>query len=74
MYVCLECGRVFDKPIIWIEPYGQEFTGSPCCHGTYTTAYNCDCCGEIITDDYFKIGDARYCQDCCIKYELGDED
>ena len=82
MFVCCECGEIFFEPIRWKEDRGEcfgfssyeELSGSPCCYGEYTTAYECDCCGEIIQSNYVKIGDKRYCDNCFLNYELGEED
>ena len=35
MYRCCDCGSVFDEPIEWTEPHGEQFTGSPCCFDGY---------------------------------------
>ena len=71
MFVCLECGNVFDEDeiVYWTERHGLEYggeswSGSPCCKGSYVDAYKCDCCGEWITDTYVEIDDQRYCEDC----------
>lgn len=81
LFVCIECGHLFEKPLMWKEDMGEyfgfptyeEYWGSPCCYGNYTEAKLCDKCGEWIADDYFKIGNQRYCQNCCHQYELGEE-
>jgi hypothetical protein len=80
LFVCLECGYVFEDPIIWEElyPYGEGYAGKkmsgcPSCYGAYTKAYRCDCCDEWIVDDYIKIEDKRYCQECYQSVELGRE-
>ena len=71
MYICLECGQVFDKPDHWVEKHGlhcppyEEWSGCPYCRGAFTEAYRCDCCGEWInTETYVEIGDEKYCEDC----------
>ena len=82
MFVCKECGTIFSDPVKWREDMGEcfgfptykEYKGSPCCYGNYTEAKKCNECDEWITDDYFKVGNHRYCQDCCIAYELREED
>ena len=79
-YVCLECQCVFDEPEFYVETHGfshgpyEEWHGCPKCSGAYTTAYECDCCGELIISDYVKIGDKRYRDNCFVSYELGEED
>ena len=81
LFVCVECGKVFSHPVKWKEDRGEyfgfpayeEYWGSPCCYEDYVEAKSCDECGEWITDDYFKIGNQRYCQNCCRQYELGEE-
>lgn len=78
MYVCVE-GHIFEEPRKYIEQHGldtppyEEFSVCPCCGETYTEAYNCDCCGEYITGRYIKVDHKRYCDDCYITYEIGDE-
>ena len=72
-YVCLECGCVFDEDDILhlydthgldFGPY-EHYACSPCCRESYVDAYECDCCGEIITtDQYVEIDDKKYCWDC----------
>ena len=57
MYVCAECGSVFDVPYTWTEPYGQEFAGSPCCHENFDEAEFCEC-GNI-KEPYHE-----YCSQC----------
>lgn len=82
MFVCIDCGRVFEDSIHWKENIGEhfgfpayeEFSGCPYCNGAYTEAYRCDCCEEWIVDDYYKTDDGqRYCEDCIRKIRLGDE-
>lgn len=81
-FVCLECGEVFDKPIELKDDRGEcfgfpayeNFSVCPYCHGAYTEAHRCDCCGEWITDDYIKVGNERFCNNCFLHYDLGDED
>ena len=79
-FVCIECRSIFQEPIYWEETHGldsppyEKFSGCPMCHGAYTETYECDCCGDPITDDYIKIEDKRYCQECCQTVELGEED
>ena len=82
MFVCLNCGDVFDEPIRWKEYLGERFgehvyeylTGSPCCKHGYEEAYKCDCCDDWIVDGYIKTDDGhRYCENCILHYELGEE-
>ena len=79
MWICLDCYELFEDPVHWEERHGletppfEQINGSPCCYAAYTEAHRCGCCGKWISDDYFKIGDERYCQDCCQYYILGSE-
>lgn len=82
MYVCLECGNVFDEDEVscWVETHGldhgpyEHLSGCPSCRGAYTEAYTCDACGEYInTETYVQIGDQRYCENCFITRTLGEE-
>ena len=81
MFVCIECGRVFEVPNKWTEHHGldtepyEHWFGCPTCGGAYTEAYECNCCGEWITDNYIKTDNgARYCSNCIRHMELGDEE
>ena len=80
MFVCIDCGEVFEESKHWQERHGldtppyEEWTGCPQCGGSYTIAYRCDDCGEWITDEYIKIDDARYCSNCYQITDLGDEE
>ena len=79
MFICLECGTLFEDPVEWEERHGLDYgpyehwTGCPFCHGGYTEAHRCDECDEWIVDDYIKVGDKRYCSECCLSMELGEE-
>lgn len=85
MFVCIECGHVFNEEgaSVWTESRG-EYWGSPCheemdgcpkCGGSYAQTYECDCCGEWIVDKYIKTEDGcRYCSECYFEHDLGDED
>ena len=80
MFVCIDCGKVFESPGRWQETHGldtppyEEWTGCPRCGGSYTTAYRCEECGKWITDTYVKIDDTRYCSHCYQVTDLGDEE
>jgi formylmethanofuran dehydrogenase subunit E len=81
MYACIECGEVFNEEDVKyiIETHGldappyESFSVCPYCGGAYANTYECGYCGEWINDDYIKIGDKRYCQNCYYEYEFGEE-
>ena len=81
MFVCLDCGKIFETPYHCIDRHGfdtppyEEWDESPCCGANYADVLVCDGCMDYITDDYIKLvnGD-RYCSECFRRYELGDED
>lgn len=71
LFVCVECGYVFQYPERFVEKHGldtppyEQFTGCPKCGGAYVKSKPCDCCGEVITNDYVKTEDGcYYCDDC----------
>lgn len=85
MLICLECGHVFDEEDVDVvrsylgECWGQDCyeseACSPCCHDDFTEAYECDCCGEWITESYIKLDNGqRICQNCYCHYDIGEED
>lgn len=81
MYVCLSCGNLFHELSHWEESRGEcfgfpayeSYCGSPCCHSSYIEAFKCDACGEFITDDFYRIGDNKYCKDCVEQCALDEE-
>lgn len=80
MFVCLECGHVFPEPAYWEEKHGldtppyEHWSGCPKCCGGYVPTHRCDCCDEWIVDSYIKTDDGkRYCGNCFLNYELGEE-
>lgn len=80
MFVCLDCGHIFEYPYCWEERHGLEygpfekFSGCPRCGEPYTEAHKCECCNEWIAGEYVKLNSGeRICNGCYITYELGEE-
>ena len=78
MYICLDCGAVFDEPQHWEEKHGlthgpyEEFSGCPECGGAYAETFKCSCCDEWIDGDYIETADdGRYCEACYCKKTIG---
>ena len=81
MFTCTSCGHLFEEPRHWEERHGldhgpfETFSGCPKCGEPYVEAKQCDCCGEFITGKYVKTyDDKRYCEDCYMVMDVGDED
>lgn len=81
LFVCLDCGEIFEEPMHWEERHGfdyppyEHWSGCPFCKGDYVKTHKCDCCEEWITDDYVKIKTGeRFCSNCFTKIELGEKD
>ena len=81
MFICLNCGELFEEPISWYERHGldtppyEELSGCPYCKMEYAETYRCDVCGESITGDYIKLENGeRICSECYTPMELGEED
>ena len=80
MFICLECGTLFEEPEYWTETHGldtppyEHCCGCPSCSGAFTETYRCDSCDEWIVGSYIKLENGeRICEDCYITYELGEE-
>lgn len=72
-YLCLDCCYVFDSPVRYIEPHGEEYSGCPRCAGSYVQAVECDGCGAIIQDEYIHLFDGTdYCPQCYWKRNVED--
>ncbi len=80
MFVCVECGHLFEEPVWWTESHGfdsppyEKIYGSPCCYGAYTEAHQCNECDEWITGEYIKTASGqRICENCYDNMEIGEE-
>ena len=83
MYICLECGEVFEEPKRYTEncgygasndPYDYHYSGCPVCGGNYDEAIECDMCGEWCSREkaeYINVdGDEMLCcEKCCEEYD-----
>lgn len=74
MYVCIDCGRVFETPkqyreLIPGEPLPfDEWLGCPECAGDYVRTRSCIVCGDYIRGRYYRItGTHDYICDNCIE-------
>ena len=75
MYVCKECGNVFDHPLRITEcleffgrPCVREEFCFPCCKADYEPLRRCSICGENICGDYIMIVNGeRICDSCYVR-------
>lgn len=81
MFVCYDCGALFEEPKIWTETHGldtppyESYAGCPSCGGAFTGTHKCNECGEWIVGEYVQvISGPRICESCYSVMELGDED
>lgn len=74
MYLCLECGHVFDEAKCYIETHNMDTPpyemrrGCPNCSGSYVKATLCSQCGELVTGYYAVLKDRSVLCDNC--YEI----
>ena len=61
MYICLECGEVFESCSEWAEPHGEDMCGCPYCGGAFEIAMKCNICGKYHLEDDLING---ICEDC----------
>ncbi len=77
MYICVDCGKVFDGDEIsiwkesrgefWGEPCTEKMYGCPNCKGEFVKAKECKICGDWIKEDDWDI-----CEECIDKYKTAD--
>lgn len=79
MYLCLDCGGLFEKPYEYKEQHGfdspphETVSCCPYCKGDYVKTYQCDSCGGWIENNtYYEVDKNKYCEQCCTKLNLGD--
>lgn len=71
MYLCLDCGRLFEEPKSYTEkhnldtpPY-EHWSGCPVCSGGYVETMKCDVCDEWIVGEYIKLKNNTFvCENC----------
>lgn len=74
MYLCLDCGRLFEEPKRCVETHGLDtppyevWDGCPYCSGGYVETKRCDVCEEWIVGEYIKLNDDTFVCDNC--YEV----
>ena len=79
MFICLDCGEIFEKPKIFTETHGlgstpyEELYGCPLCGGSYAETYRCDVCGKYVEDEYITTdkGDI-ICDNCYTTHSVYD--
>lgn len=73
MFICLDCGIVFEEPKAYIERHGLDsppyevINGCPVCGGSYVETMCCNECGSWITDEYIELKDSSVICDKCYK-------
>ena len=66
MYICGDCGKLFEEPKEWSQNHGEphlteRWSGCPHCGGGFEEATECEKCGEYFEADSLYCG---YCGDC----------
>lgn len=79
MFLCLECGGLFEDPKKYQETHGldsppyETWFGCPYCGGEYVETIQCDECGNWITGKYVEIdGGTVICDDCYLIKDIED--
>ena len=71
MFICLDCGEIFEKPKIFTETHGldsppyEKFYGCPECGGSFAKTFECDICGNYIEDEYIITDEGDIICDSC---------
>ena len=77
MFICLDCGHMFDKPKMYTETHGlpyppyETWGGCPKCGGVYDFAKECDVCGRCFDGEYVRIVDGTIVCSNCYEIEEG---
>lgn len=62
MYICLDCGKVFEDYIRIETDYGEKKSVSPCCCGAFAEAEQCEECEEWVEAEEVENGMCCKCQ------------
>jgi hypothetical protein len=79
MFVCLDCGHVFDDAAQYTETHGftdglyETWKGCPKCGGAFVETRHCDNCGRYIVDTYIKTASSEFlCSNCYTEQDIED--
>ena len=79
MFLCLECGKLFEEPEKYEDSHGLDYPpyetwyGCPSCAGGYVETFQCDVCGDYITGKYIKTADDDIiCEECYVVKDVED--
>lgn len=79
MYICKDCGTIFEYPREYRDTHGldnppyEEYSGCPECGGAYTETFKCCECGEYVYGEYVELKNGEiYCADCYSMYDVMD--
>ena len=71
MYVCSNCGALFETPVQYVETHGldsppyETLNGCPECLGSYVKTFECDVCGEPVVGKYATlVNGMKICEEC----------
>lgn len=80
MYMCIDCGAIFQAPKQYVEKHGfddglyEHLTCCPICGGSYVTTSKCSICNEYITDKYVELDNAmRVCSNCYVEKDIAED-
>ncbi len=71
MFICLNCGEIFEEPKHYVEKHGfeygpfEEYDGCPVCGDSYEEAYECSNCNSYICETNAVIMDGREVCEAC---------
>ena len=79
MYLCLDCGGIFETPGEYIESHGldsppyETLLCCPYCDGDYVETVRCAQCDEWIEGKYVELDDGTMiCDNCFILKDVDD--
>lgn len=79
MYVCVDCGKLFEEPKECVETHGfkappyETWYGCPHCGGAYVKTMQCDVCGKWIAGEYVELNDGdKICDECYTLMDIMD--
>ena len=81
MYICLDCGYLFNEAKPYVEKHGldtppyEHLKGCPnCLSGSYVETPKCDICGTYATNRYIVTKEGQVvCDQCYKQYQIGEE-
>ena len=80
MFICTDCGCIFERPKVVTERHGlgeppyEKLEICPECGGAFVPVKRCNYCGEVIADQFVETANGLlFCDNCYCERNIEDD-